>query len=67
MSFRIKECKRDNLCVDCDDKACFFAGDSIADCPLYICNRKGEKYEDCESCELLKQIREQAVKRNDLE
>lgn len=62
MSMRIKECKRDNLCVDCDDKGCWFAGYAIADCPLYRCNREGEQYEDCESCELLKQIREHEVK-----
>jgi hypothetical protein len=66
MKTKIEECKRDNLCVDCDNKECWFAGQAIADCPLIRCNRKGERYEDCESCELLKQIREQAVKRNEL-
>ena len=56
MNVQIRECKRDNLCVDCDNKKCWHAGELIADCPLYRCNREGNLNEDCESCELLKQI-----------
>ena len=56
MNVQIRECKRDNLCVDCDNKKCWHVGELIADCPLYRCNREGNLYEDCESCELLKQI-----------
>lgn len=56
MSLQIGKCERNNLCVDCDYKKCVFAGELIADCPLYVCNRSGEQYEDCESCELLKQL-----------
>lgn len=56
MSIKIKECKRDNLCYECDNKKCWHAGQLIADCTLYKCNREGNGYEDCESCDLLKQI-----------
>ena len=50
----IEECHRKNLCVDCDDKACWHHGKLIADCPKYHCDREGELFEDCESCAFLK-------------
>ena len=56
MDVKISECHSNNLCIDCDDKKCWYAGKLIADCPLWRCNREGELFEDCESCELLKQI-----------
>jgi hypothetical protein len=28
----------------------------MADCPKYYCDRKGELFEDCESCDFLKQF-----------
>lgn len=56
MNVKIRECKRNILCADCDDKKCWHAGQLIADCPMYKCNRDGDLFEDCESCELLKQI-----------
>ena len=34
----------------------FKIAELIADCPLWKCNRKDDLFEDCESCELLKQI-----------
>lgn len=55
-NYIFKECKRNNLCVDCDDKKCIFAGQLISDCPMYVCDRKGKQFENCETCELLKQI-----------
>ena len=50
----IEECYRKNLCVDCDDTACFLQGELIADCPKYHCDRPKEQYEDCETCAFLK-------------
>lgn len=66
MTTQIRECKRDNLCADCNDKKCWFAGQLIADCPLWQCDRQGELYEDCKSCALLKQIHRQKVKCDDI-
>lgn len=68
MSIQLGTCKRDNLCVDCDSKSCFLAGKLMSDCPLWKCDRTGALYEDCESCELLKQIhneRRKSVKCDD--
>lgn len=59
MNVTIHECKRENLCVDCYDGKCWHKGQLIADCPLYYCNRDGDSYEDCESCDLLKRIHEE--------
>lgn len=50
----IKECHRKNLCIDCDNEACWFHGKLIADCPKYHCDRPPEQVEDCESCAFLK-------------
>lgn len=50
----VKECHRKNLCVDCDNVACWFQGKLMSDCPKYRCDRKGELFEDCESCAFLK-------------
>lgn len=56
MNVQIHECHRINFCIDCDDEKCWFAGELIADCPLWKCNREGDLFEDCKSCALLKQI-----------
>ena len=50
-----RACKRKVLCVDCDDDACFLQGHLRSDCPKFICDRKFAEYEDCESCEFLKE------------
>lgn len=55
----IRVCRRDILCADCDDKTCWNAGRLIANCPLWICNRTGEQFENCETCELMHDIREE--------
>lgn len=57
MKVKMSECHRNNLCVDCDNKECWFAGELISDCPLWKCNREGKMFEDCESCELLKVVK----------
>ena len=59
MDVQIRVCHRKNLCIDCDDKKCWHFGELIADCLLWKCNREGDQFEDCESCELLKQIHEE--------
>ena len=45
------ECKRSNLCVDCDDPECFRAGDIGADCPKVVCDNGAVL--DCENCEFI--------------
>ena len=44
----LRECKRDNLCVDCDDPECLRAGDIGADCPKWECDNR--TILDCENC-----------------
>ena len=39
-------CRRQNLCVDCDDNECVFAGHIEADCPEYDCKHFGA----CDKC-----------------
>jgi hypothetical protein len=56
--FTLRECHRNNWCVDCDNTSCLHAGQAIADCPLYRCNREPDHFEDCESCQLLKEMKE---------
>lgn len=62
----VNECHRKNLCVDCDNTACWFHGELIADCPKYHCDRPPEQVEDCESCAFLKRFTAdmREVKRN---
>ena len=48
----VKECKRDNLCVDCDDSECLHAGEIGADCPKWHCDN--DKPLDCENCTFIK-------------
>ena len=55
MELIVNECHRKNLCIDCDNTACWFHGKLIADCPKYHCDRPDEQFEDCESCDFLKQ------------
>ena len=59
MNIQIHECHRKNFCVDCDNEKCWHKGELIADCPLWKCNRGLDRFEDCESCELLKRIYEE--------
>ena len=55
MDIQITECKRKIPCVNCDDEKCWFSGQLIADCPLYKCDRTDDLYEDCETCDFLKE------------
>ena len=48
----LKECKRANLCVDCDDPECLRAGDIGADCPKWECDNTVKN--DCENCEFIR-------------
>lgn len=57
---KLRERKRENLCVDCNDPKCLHAGQAIADCPMWRCEREGEQYEDCESCGLIRIIQREA-------
>lgn len=50
----VSECKRNNLCVDCDNKECWLAGDIQADCPKYRC---AFEY-GCERCGFIKRYAE---------
>lgn len=50
---KLKECKRQNLCVDCNDTSCSHHGQHEADCPKYKCDNPIAH--DCEHCEFLKQ------------
>ena len=52
--FSMSECKRDNLCVDCDNNKCCLAGKLLSDCPKYRCDRTKDKFEDCDSCDFIK-------------
>jgi hypothetical protein len=52
----MSECKRDNLCVDCDDNKCWFAGKILSDCPKYHCDRPKDSIEDCEHCAFIKEF-----------
>lgn len=64
--FTLKECTRKNLCVDCDDKECYHAGQLIADCPKYRCDRNGVLFEHCESCSFLRKYQEE-MRKNGME
>lgn len=49
------ECKRMNLCVDCDDKECWHSGDKVADCPIWTPGRAPEckNATSCDDCQWL--------------
>lgn len=49
-------CKRDNLCVECDDLNCLRAGDPGQDCPRYHCiySTEDPSFLECEKCLWLK-------------
>ena len=51
----LKECDRDNLCVDCDNKSCHHAGDAMADCPKYNCDNPNGAHK-CDDCDFLKEF-----------
>lgn len=57
MKCEINECKRNNLCVDCDNTRCHFHGKKEADCPKWKCDRPGGR--DCEHCEFIDDFIEQ--------
>lgn len=45
------ECTRNNLCIDCDDTHCVFAGSEVADCPRYpTCDLLRYHEMDCYKC-----------------
>ena len=48
----LTECHENCLCMDCNNKACFHAGDKQADCPKYTCDNPTPH--DCDNCEFLK-------------
>ena len=52
----MSECKRDNLCVDCDDNKCWLAGKILSDCPKYHCDRPKDHIEDCSTCDFIKEF-----------
>lgn len=60
--FTLKECKRRNLCINCDNTSCYHAGQLIADCPKYACDRNGVLFENCETCAFLKRYQEELSK-----
>ena len=49
--YSLSECKRDNLCVDCDNTGCLHCGNLHSDCPKYYCDNKIPH--DCEHCEFM--------------
>lgn len=51
----IRECTKNNLCVDCAEVNCIFQGQLIADCPKYHCDRGELGFEHCESCTFLRE------------
>ncbi len=61
----LRVCTRQNLCVDCDEKRCIHAGKIISDCPMYKCDRPGEDFEDCETCEFIKHIQDEMIRRRE--
>lgn len=54
MSELLRVCTFKNLCVDCDFVQCVFARKIMSDCPKYECDREGEDFEKCETCEFIK-------------
>lgn len=52
----IRECERDNLCVDCDNLECLGAGDVGADCPKYHCDN--DVVLDCENCTFIREYQQ---------
>lgn len=61
--FTLKECTRKNLCIDCDNTECYHAGQPIADCPKYYCDRHGILFERCESCSFLRKFQAEMRKK----
>ena len=51
MDLQMKECTRDNLCVDCDNDHCIFQGKKESDCPKWRCDMP--KGTECERCEFI--------------
>lgn len=59
MDVQMDICKRNNLCVDCDNKDCWGAGHIISDCPKYHCDRKGKAVNDCSTCTFIKKFQKE--------
>lgn len=52
---QLGECHRNNLCIDCDDPKCLFAGSEVADCPRWpSCDLLKYHGIDCYKCGWLK-------------
>ncbi len=58
IDYAIETCERKNLCVECNDKECIFAGKIESDCPMYKCNNNCT----CENCEFIKQFQKEMRK-----
>ena len=46
----IERCEKNCFCKDCTDEKCLYAGDKMADCPKWVC----DKNRDCDNCTFLK-------------
>ena len=57
----MKECTRNNLCVDCDNAECWHHGHAEADCPLYKC-KFPEYYDNCSECQFLQRFQDEMRK-----
>lgn len=53
---QMSTCTRNNLCVDCSKLSCLFAGKIMSDCPKHHCDREHEHFEECETCDFIKQF-----------
>lgn len=56
----LKDCTRNNLCVDCDEEECLHHGSTMADCPKYGCDNDSRF--DCENCDFIKKYQEERRK-----
>lgn len=56
---KMSECKRNNLCIDCDNTQCMLAGKIISDCPKYNCDNNNQ----CETCNFIKEFQKEERKR----
>ena len=59
----LSTCKMNNLCVECSNTSCLHAGKIISDCPKYRCDRDKDHFEDCETCDFIKDFQKSERKR----
>ena len=59
MEVKLSVCKRENLCVDCDNEKCHRHGDPGADCPKWKCDHLTG---DCDNCAFIKRYQEEMRK-----